>query len=224
MGQRLQCQKAWQDVPAHSFCLALSYSKWYPEWSRPFGRDFTEQGALFEKLTQESLKALFPDWEIHPTGWTKTNPNQLHTVVQEVASLLGEALGDIERWTKPKAHEAGLDLLCYRPFADSRVGVPVYLVQCASGGNWDTKLHTPSLRIWTKIVHWASDPKKAFAMPFALLDKDFIDRCNIVDGMLMDRYRLLSPGRNNPDWVSDELKTSIVKWLEPRIAELPRDE
>jgi len=25
--------RAWRDVPAHSFCLALSFARWYPAWS-----------------------------------------------------------------------------------------------------------------------------------------------------------------------------------------------
>ena len=224
MGQRLRRLRAWQDSPAHSFCIALAYTKWYPNWARQFGNDYNEQGELFETLTKEALRILFPDWEIHPTGWTRTRVNRLGRIVKDIASRLGEIEGEVERWTNDKAHEAGLDLLCYRPFGDGRVGVPVFLMQCGSGGHWDGKLHTPNLRIWTKIVQFASDPKKAFAMPYALLDKEFRQNCNLVNGLLLDRYRLLSAGRNDPDWVSVELKTDIVAWLEPRIEMLPRDD
>ncbi len=220
--QRLGVPGPWQDFPAHSFCLALSLAKWYPGWAGLFGPSYVEQGRLFEEMTKESMKTLFPDWEIYPTGWTRTRTNKLRGVVREVASRLGEAQGDIGRWTTPRANEAGLDLLCYRPFEDRRVGVPVYLMQCGSGGNWDNKLHTPSLRIWTKIVQFAADPKKGFAMPYALLDDEFVEKCNLVDGLLLDRYRLLSAGRANPDWLSPQLKADLVAWLSPRVAALPR--
>lgn len=220
---RLRRLYDWQNAPAHSFCLALSLAQWYPDWAREFGSDYNEQGELFEQLTKEAMEWIFPEWVIHPTGWTRTTPNKLNEVVQEVVSHLGEASGDIERWTEAKAHEAGLDLLCYRPFKDGRVGMPVFLVQCASGVHWNSKLHTPNLRIWTKIVQFASDPKKAFAMPHALSDENFIPTCNLVDGLLLDRYRLLSPGSDNPDWISVELKAAIIKWLKPRIERLPRD-
>ena len=95
-------------------------------------------------------------------------------------------------------------------------------MQCGSGGNWDGKLHTPNLRVWTKIVQWASKPKKAFATPYALSDEDFIEDCNLVNGLFLDRYRLLSCDQGNPDWVSADLKADIVAWLEPRIQLLPQ--
>jgi hypothetical protein len=212
----------WRDTPAHSFCLALAFAKCYPDWARPFGRNFAEQGELFESLTKESLQALFSGWEIHSTGWTRTSANKLTAVVSKVASLLGESMGKISRWTRPKANDAGLDLLCYRPFPDGRVGVPVYLFQCASGGDWEGKLHTPNLQVWTKIIEFASRPKKAFATPFAFRDDEFVTNCNLVDGLLMDRYRLLTPARENPNWVPEALKGRLVAWLAPRIQQLPK--
>ena len=170
----------WRDAPAHSFCLALSLAKPYREWARQFGADYNQQGELFERLTKEAMEKLFPDWIIHATGWSRTRAVSLNRVVREIVNLLREALGDVQRWTRNSANEAGLDLLCYRPFHDGRIGIPVYLMQCASGGNWEGKLHTPNLRIWKKIVLFAADPKKAFAMPFARVDEDFIRECNLV--------------------------------------------
>ncbi len=222
LDRRLRRRYDWRDTPAHSFCIALAFAKWYPTWARGFGTDFTIQGELFELLARESLQRLFPGWEIHATGWTRTHAKKLAAVVSEVASRLGESVGDIGRWTKPRANEAGLDLLCYRPFPDKRVGVPVYLLQCASGGDWEGKLHTPNLDIWRNIVHFASMPKKAFATPFAFRDDEFVRNCGIVNGMLLDRCRLLSPAREDAHWVSDALKDRLVAWLQPRIDQLPK--
>ncbi len=131
-------------------------------------------------------------------------------------------MGDVGRWTRPRANEAGLDVLCYRPFPDGRVGVPVYLMQCASGGDWDGKLHTPNLDIWRNIVNFASVPKKAFATPFSFLDEAFIMNCGVVNGLLLDRYRLLSAAAVNPNWIPGDLTARIIAWVEPRIAALPR--
>jgi hypothetical protein len=94
-------------------------------------------------------------------------------------------------------------------------------MQCASGKNWDGKLDTPDVRRWMKLVQFASDPKKAFSMPFALPDLEFLRKCEKVNGMFLDRYRLLSPGYNNYDWISQALKDRLNAWLEPRIAALP---
>lgn len=214
--------RTWQETPAHSFCLTLSFAKWYPTWARQFGMDYTEQGELFEALTKEGMERLFPGWVVHPTGWTRTHADNLNEVVNQVVTHLGEARGDVERWTDNTAHEAGLDLLCYRPFVDHRVGMPVFLMQCGSGGRWEGKLKTPDLRIWTKIVQFASDPKKAFAMPYALSEREFRQSCLLVNGLLLDRYRLLSAAGDDPNWVSSELQERIIAWIAPRLNTLPR--
>jgi hypothetical protein len=221
-GRRIARQyPSWQDTPAHSFCVLLSLAKWYRDWARPFGSDYTEQGALFEDLTKEALEKLFSEWRVHQTGWTRTRTNRLAAVVEDVANQLGESKGVVERWTKPTANEAGLDLICYRPFPDGRVGVPVYLMQCASGGDWEGKLHTPNLDIWTKIVQFAASPKKAFATPFAFLEEDFIRNSTLVNGMLLDRYRLLSVADTEDEWVPEPLRRRIVAWAGPRVRTLP---
>ncbi len=214
-------RKSWKDTPAHSFCVLLSFAKWYGSWARRFGSDYTEQGEIFEELTKESLQVQLAGWTVHLTGWSRTKPNKLTAVVEEVANHLGEPPGELEKWTSPDANDAGLDILCYRPFPDGRVGIPVYLLQCASGGDWDGKLHIPRLKIWKRIVQFTAKPKKAFATPYAFLDADFKRNCNLVGGMLIDRYRLLSAACYKRNWISRELKNRIIDWATPRVAVLP---
>jgi hypothetical protein len=218
---RITRTQLWQDIPAHSFCILLAFSKWYRRWAKKFGSDYTEQGELFENLTQRSLETQFRGWKVHSTGWTRTHAKKLGNVVKTVSSLLGESEGTLERWTKPSANDAGLDLVLYRPFNDSRVGIPVYLFQCASGGDWDGKLHTPRLEIWTRIIDFVAKPKKAFATPFSFLDSEFIRNCNLVDGLLFDRYRLLAAGHENPQWLSHAFRDRLIAWCRPRISSLP---
>lgn len=220
-GKRGYSTGDWRDSPAYSFCLMLSFAAWYPEWARGFGDDYTDQGSIFEELTKECLLRFFPGWEVHLTGWAKNNIVTIDTVVRDVADLLHEAQGDVGRWVDDTANEIGLDLICYRPFDDNRVGKPVFLVQCASGKKWYTKLKTPDPQIWNKIISWASYPKKGFSMPFSLQEKDFIKKCGVVDGLFLDRYRLLSVGRNTPGWVSEPLRNRIIEWMEPRVDALP---
>ncbi|MFQ5915203.1 MAG: hypothetical protein ACE5JS_18690 [Nitrospinota bacterium] len=218
---RISRRVSWEDVAPHSFCLLLCLAKWYRSWAREFGSDYTEQGEIFEELTKESLSRQFSGWQIHRTGWSKTNLKKLSEVVRFVAEKLGEPMGHIRRWTKPDANEAGLDLLCYRPFRDERVGVPVYLMQCASGGNWKDKLHTPNLNLWRQIVQFTTKPTKAFSTPFAFLDDAFIRNCTLIEGMLLDRYRLLAPAMDNAAWISMPLKERIIDWAAPRVSALP---
>lgn len=212
----------WQEFPAYSFCLMLSLRTAYPTWAHSFGQDYTQQGELFERLTAESVSNSFRDWTVYPTGWTKTRTSQLGKIVVEIAEQLGEPIGTIEHWTSDAAKEVGLDLLCYRSFPDRRGGLPVFLVQCASGANWKSKLKTPDIRIWTKVITFSSDPKKAFSMPYALNEAEFNRNANIVDGLLLDRHRLLAPGFDKKNWISEVLAIELNTWTSSRIPALPK--
>ena len=221
-GTRIVGVTDWREFPAYAFCLALALPSVYPSWARAFGTDFTQQGALFEELTAEAGSKSFQDWTVHTTGGTKTMPNKLGQLVSDIAARLGEATGELHRWTSASAKEAGLDLLCFRQFPDGRVGIPVYLLQCASGADWKSKLKTPDLRVWTKIITFASDPKKALSMPYALDEADFARQSNVVDGLLLDRHRLLSPGLREKDWLTNGLTVKLNDWTNDRIQSLPK--
>jgi hypothetical protein len=170
------------------------------------------------------METQFPDWSIHQTGWARKNAVKLAGVVKDVAERLGESQGDLSRWAEPNANESGLDLVFYRPFPDNRVGVPLYLMQCASGVNWKSKLKTPDIEDWSKIILFAAKPRRAFATPFAFLDREFIRYCGNVDGMLLDRYRLLAAGNHKPNWISRNLSRRIIAWARPRVKALSRFE
>lgn len=222
---RITSKASWNDMPAYSFFLVLSlvnnYSNLGKLWKTKFKSGYNEQGELFELLTKESLEKQFPGWTFYHTGWSQSSPRKLSRIVDEIVLRLGELKGDLKKWSSADAKDAGLDLLCYKLFGDNRSGMPVYLLQCASGEDWTTKFHTPNLLIWTKVITFAARPKKAFATPFAVEDKDFCKYCNLVDGPLLDRYRLLIPYKENKNWLSSQLNSRIIKWLKPRIKTFP---
>jgi len=212
----------WQDAPVHSFCMLLALATCYRGWARQFGSDYTEQGELFEEVTKESLEQQFTGWCVHQTGWSRSRSKNLDDVIDEITNILGELKGDPETWAEPEAHEDGLDLLCYKPFCDNRVGIPLYLMQCASGDNWKEKLKTPDIDDWSRYIQFAARPNKGFAIPFALLDDPFRRYCGRSKGMLLDRYRLLAAANVNKKWVSSSLKKRLIAWMKPRVSRLPR--
>lgn len=210
----------WTFSPSYSFCLLLALPNLYDWWVERFGRDYNEQGVLFEKLTFESLQIQFPDWEFYLSGWSQNNTIKIEQVVDEIVSRLHEPKGDIEPWVSKNANEAGLDILGYRPFPDERVAIPIYLMQCASGVGYKNKVDQPKMRIWKKVIEFTITPQKAFAIPFSLLDEDFLDISNLVDGLFLDRSRLMSVGDGSEFWESDELRDRIEAWASVRIANL----
>lgn len=214
---------SWQDAPAHSFCILVSLAQCYRGWWHCISNgNYNEQGELFELLTQESLEKQFLDWHVKPTSWSRTQQAKLQEVVNRIAAWLGEGpRGDINEWIGPRDKDGGLDLLCYRPFPDNRVGVPVYLMQCASGQNWIEKVDEPDIDLWQRLIGFVNPPQKAFAIPFALSDDIFKKWGREIKGLFLDRYRLLAAARYCKRWESSSLKERIIKWAEPKIDQLP---
>lgn len=218
--RRIVKTKSWESVAAHSFCLLLSYSIWNSNWSSTFGTDYTTQGLLFEEMTKEAIDLVFTGWRAHVTGWSRTRINGLSAVVEDVANHLGEPMCHSERWNRERGKDAGLDLLLYRPFHDDKVGVPVYMIQCASGGNFEEKMNTPNIYLWSRLVEFSALPKRAFSTPIAFPQEEFHNYCVRVNGPIFDRYRLLSAGHKKASWLSANLKKQIVKWANPRVKSL----
>ena len=77
-------------------------------------------------------------------------------------------VGGIGRWTKASAKDAGLDMVCERPFGDARGGRPLFFFQCASGADWTEKRRTPDLRLWTKLLDFSNEPQRGFARAYQL--------------------------------------------------------
>ena len=218
---RIVRKTAWRDTPAYSFCLLLALARALPDWTLGFGKDFTRQGELFELLSESSLQRVLAGWSTHRTGWSRSHTAHIQQVVSSVVTLVGEPEGNVLRWTKKTAKEAGLDILCFRPFADRRSGVPLYLVQCASGRDWEDKLTTPNTDVWEKIIVFAAKPRRAFCTPFSFLDSEFPMHVNKVQGLLLDRYRLLEPLRSDRRWLTQKFERELIAWARPRVAELP---
>lgn len=219
---RVVRKRAWQQVPAHSACLLMSFAIWNKVWAKQCKPNYNIQGELFEDIAKESIRLLFENWLVFKTGWSSKKKLSFTNMVNQISKILGETPGNSKRWTKGSEKDAELDILFYRSFNDGRAGLPVFLLQCASGENWKDKLHTPDLILWGKLIDFTMTPVRAFAIPFVIPSDDFHFHCSKVDGPMLDRYRLLGPGKDKVSWVSPELKKRIVNWAKPKVKLLPK--
>ena len=222
-GKRVVALGDWKHFRPYGFCLTLSLARAYPAWARSFVTDYTDQGALFEELSEESLRRLLPDWAVSRTGWAKEQPKKLRNVIEKVAKIVGEEIApNFEKYLRERSNDEGLDVVCHRDFPDGRGAHVAYLVQCASGGNWEAKLHTPIIDLWAKLIDFPVLPRRGFSVPFGLAPADFQRNSTIVQGIFLDRHRLLCPGRGARDWIPDDLAERLLAWLLPRVTKLPR--
>jgi hypothetical protein len=216
-GQRLIPVRGWRESPAPGFFLALTCTNWNAARSRSKDTPYSVQGEIFEALAEASVKKLFPLWGVRAVGWSPTNPCTIREVAARVASELGAQLGDVEGYASKTAKDCGLDILMHRTFRDGREKIPVYLMQCASGRNWERKLTEPNLELWSQLVRSPSHFMQAFAFPHVIGDDVFRQRCVCVRGLVLDRYRILSAGVDDPDWVPEDVRRRVVRWAYPRV-------
>ena len=223
---RIQRARVWTERPGYAFCIALGVLPHYrAQVEAKCGKDYAEQGQLFEEFCTESLRAM--QWEVVPLGWSKTRTNSLTARVAALAAAIGELAipGAITRWTQPQAKDAGLDLVALRSFPDRWGGRPICLVQCATGEDWPDKLHTPNIGTWEKLIDFSTKPRRGLAMPFAPEKDEFRRRSNSdLVMLLMDRHRLLSQPWSDPrPFPSKKLAKRLVKWTTKRVSAFPRD-
>ena len=219
-------KRTWRQVPAYAFCvltpLLQNSPKWLPKLNaKERAAHYIQQGLLFERISDEALQGA--GWRTHRTGWSGASAERLPEVVAKLAQQVGEP--ECPNWAtnvSPNANEAGLDIAFFRAFDDKRCGFPIYLTQCATGVDWDTKLHTPVIAVWQKLIDFAAPPHKAFALPHSLGAEELRRVTVKVQGVVFDRYRLHDSSRPH-NWCSQELTEDLKAFLNPLIANLPRD-
>lgn len=210
--------KKWKTAAGHAFCLLLTFAQQGHKGSPAGGWIVT--GDLFERFSARCLE--LQGWTVIRTGWASgINTPAFQDIVTKVAAMLSEEVGstavvaDFER-----ANEEGLDLVGYRPFPDRRRGVPAFLVQCASGENWKTKVATPSIDLWRDFIAFSAVPNRCFCFPVALNEADLRVYCRRSKGVFIDRYRLLHEGGGLARNLPHPLREDVIAWCEPRVIAL----
>ena len=85
-------QWEWREVPAYSYCLAVSVGPQCDGWSTEFRGSYTEQGRLFELITKAAMEVQFEGWRFLHTGWSRDNASKLPAVVDKLTSAIHEPM------------------------------------------------------------------------------------------------------------------------------------
>ncbi len=209
----------WADAASHSFCMAASFSELYSGWDNLVPQNYQTRGALFERLCAESLQSW--GWKVVQTGWGPGHATQLPEMAKIVAQEINEPIGDTREWVDSAAKDEGLDLVSWMPFPDLLTAKPLYLGQCTTGRDWKSKARDPDLKVWQRILGMPGDAQRVFAIPFALTEAYLRKTALRSKGMILDRYRVVSPRPATEEFISEELRGEIVEYLEAQIPQFP---
>jgi hypothetical protein len=220
-GEWVRGNGRWTDRMAHTFCLILSLAPRYDWWHKHFGANYLEQGRLFELLTDRAITALSPGWSSFSTGWSGAPSLPAVEIAQAVADRINSGPIIKPEWKADRAKDLSLDILFYLPFSDGRQGGPYFLVQCASGSNWNSqKLKEPDIELWRKILNPDMLPVRGMSVPFCLLHDEFKFTTSSCAGLFLDRCRLLGAADKRADWLPHHIAEEMQSWSETRIREL----
>ena len=123
-------------------------------------------------------------------------------------SIKGKQLGLID----PSAEkDDGLDVLAWRPFADSRCNFVCLFGQCATGSDWPNKNPEPKefLNVWLRLETPAVNP--AIFVPFTLNDVDWLKKSQSL--IVFDRCRISGLVPRIENGASHELVRALVSKL-----------
>ncbi|MGG7507101.1 hypothetical protein [Plantibacter sp. YIM 135249] len=113
----------------------------------------------------------------------------------------------------PKDKDLGMDVVAWLPSIDNRSGYLHFLVQCATGKNWDEKLSDINLDVIASHVKWAVHPVRVFyVLSVISVPQPQWIRYSQRAGWIMDRPRLLqlSAGFAMSTELRDEVGARLV--------------
>ena len=219
---RITSTVPWTEEPIRAFLVMLSIQRIFPDWAQE-RQAHVVQGNLFEKVVEIICPAIFPGWTTYRAGWSPENTKKIPLIVPELCSRLSmRGAADLNEWIRPADNDGGLDLVVYRTFQDEREGLPLYLLQCASGKNWREKVATPNSKAWLKYLNAAVEPSTGIVAPFVIDDFDLRRGALYGQAIVIDRIRLLSAARAGNITLGAGLLDELSAWLTPRVDALPK--
>lgn len=189
------------DLPEYLACLIFSL------FGNPI--ETVRSGKLFERISSEAIQNY-----INGTTTIYGAPSNIENV-EQLAGLLNE---EFRQEPPPERQDRNLDIVAWKPFADSRGGQIILLIQCAAGYNWPGKLKELNVGAWRRYINFLTDPIRGFSLPQVITDLNKFKEISYDGGVIIDRARIY---RNTVNMqLSDaNLREELITWCKQRIEE-----
>lgn len=180
--------------------LLLSANLKYIKYHNKFTSDF-------EIICLYCMRSFLPKANVKLFG--SSNVGRLEDGDKFINSKLKNRLKELEEFLSIDIHndtiaqihetnlgDGGLDIVATIDMNDNRISHPVFFAQCACGKNaWEQKQLSISENEWGKWLHtYQTSIQKYIFVPALLMtnDKDWINKTDITNAILIDRLRILS--------------------------------
>jgi hypothetical protein len=210
---------SWTDGKWYGFLVLLSMGH-LATWLRTSGTSQYEAGHLFEEFVRHAAEGLFGKPSVI-LETSKAGDNHLQARMRDVLAAFGRDTTDELSAAPDRVVDGGLDVVIRLWTSDPRPGGAHFLVQCASGGDWETKLGNPKIAKWREWVRWRGPIYGVIAVPFSFVDDARLHDAS-RDGewtLVLDRSRLMY-GLDRANSVPPKLASDIDQWCAARLPDL----
>lgn len=210
-------------APSFFFLLGVAMNARFPGARQDKAVDDGRKAeTLFEHVVTAAAKGLFGGAAVR-FGWPADTGDHKSIVqrIRDLAEKLEVTAEKLDGKIDAAEKDIGLDVVGRLLLGDSEFGTVTFLVQCATGRNWESKKAEPPADRWEDLIHWESKLVRAVAVPWW-----WAKRCDYKRGfrrfnkaVVLDRARILL-GRPD-DGLARADKNSILRWTEAQVAQLP---
>jgi hypothetical protein len=197
------------------FCLFVSSFPWFSEGGiKKEEKDRARR--LFEQLACVAAQNYVGGESLHFGSPRVSLPSAFNEAVDELCRRIGEGNGYKPQPSLSRKDD-GLDVVAWKHFRDGRAGKLILLGQCATGGDWESKLRDLTADAFCK--DWMTEPPtsrllSAFFIPHRVPDAEWRYVSNRA-GIVFDRCRIAHSSGKLPrakpfielrKWVADVVK------------------
>ena len=177
---------------------------------------------LFEHVVTAAAGGLFGGSAVR-FGWpvARRDPKSIAERVRDLADKLNVGVAKLDGKVEAADKDIGLDVVGRLRVGDSESGTVTFLVQCATGNNWESKKLEPAANRWEDLIHWESKLVRAVAVPWWWGTRGDYRRWfrRFDKAVVLDRARILM-GRPD-DRLAGADKNEILRWIERQATGLP---